>query len=70
VVDETRMKCGTSASRQRIPPILLRSCVRPDFDNRAGMEAAVARVISDKVPVHKLSHLEHRDNLLAVEYRQ
>jgi hypothetical protein len=22
------------------------------------------------VPVHKLSHLEHRDNLLAVEYRQ
>ena len=25
---------------------------------------------SDKVPVHKLSHLEHRDDLLAVEYRQ
>src|SRR6516165_8677923 len=25
---------------------------------------------SDKVPIHKLSHLEHRDNLLAVEYRQ
>lgn len=24
---------------------------------------------SDKVPVHKLSHLEHRDNFLAVEYR-
>ena len=24
---------------------------------------------SDKVPVHKLSHLEHRDDLLAVEYR-
>src|ERR1700745_787205 len=22
------------------------------------------------MPVHKLSHLEHRDNLLAVEYRQ
>jgi hypothetical protein len=22
------------------------------------------------VPVHKLSHLEHRDDLLAVEYRQ
>ena len=28
------------------------------------------RPASDKVPVHKLSHLEHRDNLLAVEYRQ
>ena len=27
-------------------------------------------MISDKVPVHKLSHLEHRDNLLAIEYRQ
>ena len=25
---------------------------------------------ADKVPVHKLSHLEHRDDLLAVEYRQ
>jgi hypothetical protein len=25
---------------------------------------------SDKVPVHKLIHLEHRDDLLAVEYRQ
>jgi hypothetical protein len=25
---------------------------------------------SDKVPIHKLSHLEHRDDLLAVEYRQ
>src|SRR5260370_9145429 len=24
---------------------------------------------SDKVPVHKLSHVEHRDDLLAVEYR-
>jgi hypothetical protein len=33
-------------------------------------EAGVARVISDKVPVHKLSHLRHRDNLLAIEYRQ
>src|SRR5208283_2957663 len=28
------------------------------------------RPASDKVAVHKLSHLEHRDNLLAVEYRQ
>ena len=28
------------------------------------------RPASDKVPVHKLSHLEHRDDLLAVEYRQ
>ena len=27
-------------------------------------------MISDKVPVHKPSHLEHRDNLLAIEYRQ
>ena len=27
-------------------------------------------MISDKVPVHKLSHLKHRDNLLAIEYRQ
>ena len=27
-------------------------------------------MISDKVPVHKLSHLEHRDDLLAIEYRQ
>ena len=27
-------------------------------------------MISDKVPIHKLSHLEHRDNRLAVEYRQ
>ena len=33
-------------------------------------EAGVASVISDKVPIHKLSHLEHRDNLLAIEYRQ
>ena len=31
---------------------------------------ALDRPASDKVPVHKLSHLEHRDNLLAVEYRQ
>jgi hypothetical protein len=30
----------------------------------------INRPASDKVPVHKLSHLEHRDNLLAVEYRQ
>ena len=30
----------------------------------------ITRPASDKVPVHKLSHLEHRDNLLAVEYRQ
>jgi hypothetical protein len=27
-------------------------------------------VISDKVPVHKLSHLEHRDDLLAIEHHQ
>src|SRR5215472_16907411 len=33
-------------------------------------EAGVTRVISDKVPVHKLSHLKHGDNLLAIEYRQ
>ena len=33
-------------------------------------EAGVARVISDKVPVHKLSHLEHRDDLLAIKHHQ
>ena len=27
-------------------------------------------MISDKVPVHKLSHLEHRDDLLAIKHHQ
>src|SRR6516164_4900382 len=35
-----------------------------------GLRRGVARVISDKVPVYRLSHLKHRDNFLAIEYRQ
>ena len=34
------------------------------------LRRASPELISDKVPVHKLSHLEHRDDLLAIEYHQ
>src|ERR1700680_3867995 len=36
----------------------------PILTNEAEWRRRSPKLISDKVPVHKLSHLEHRDNLL------
>ena len=47
--------------------ILPPTCHEPE--SRA-IQNIINRLASDKVPVHKLSHLKHRDDFLAVEYRQ
>src|SRR6516164_1431547 len=62
-VPSVRARCTTLSANERSRfEVLLHSHKRSRWID--------ARVISDKVPVHKLSHLEHRDNLLAIEYRQ
>ena len=43
---------------------------QPAQADPSAIQNIINRPASDKVPVHQLSHLEHRDNLLAVEYRQ